>query len=95
MTTRLSGRILIEHKATRLTSEATAEEEVVDCTVDEKNDTFSPYVVPGDVSTFKAAGLGAIASLANRQDNDFDPEVGAQLVQAKEQAYLPFGKEKR
>ena len=64
-------------------------EVVLDRTVDEKNVTFSPNVVPGDVSTFEEAGPGKIASLC-QQDNDLDPEVGAQLGQA----YLRFGKEK-
>ena len=60
--------------------------EVQDDTVDEKNDTFSPYVVPGDVSTLEAAGLGTNAPLADRQDNNFDPGVSVQLQQAKKQA---------
>ena len=41
-----------------------------------------------------AAELDAIALLADTWDNDLDPEVGAQLVQANVRAYLSFGKEK-
>ena len=55
-------------------------EEVLVGTVDEKNDTCSPNVVPGDVFTFKATGLGTIAPF--------------EMVQAKERGHLPFGREK-
>ena len=69
-------------------------EKVQGRTADEANETFYPHVVPGDVSIFKAAGLGTIAPLANWQDNDLPPEVSAQLGQAKERAFIPFGKQK-
>ena len=36
----------------------------------------------------------AIAFLADTWDNDLDPDVSAQLVQASAQAYLSFEKEK-
>ena len=38
---------------------------------------------------FEAAELDAIALLADTWDNDLDPEVSAQLVQANVRAYLP------
>ena len=38
--------------------------------------------------------MDAIALLADTWDNDLDPEVSAQLVQANVQAYLSFRKEK-
>ena len=56
---------------------------------DEENDTFSSYVALDDVTVFEAAGLDAIALLA-----DLDPEVSAQLVQASAQAYFFFRKTK-
>ena len=49
-------------------------EEVPNCAVYEKNDTFSPYVALDDVSTFEAARQDALAPLADRQDN-FDSGV--------------------
>ena len=69
-------------------------EEALDCANDEENDTFSSYVALDDVSVFGAAELDASALLADAWDNDLDPEVSAQLVQAKVQAYLSFRKEK-
>ena len=69
-------------------------EELPGCAVDEENDTFSPSDALDDVSTFKATGLDTIASLADRQDNDLDPEVSAQHEQAKEQAYFLLREEK-
>ena len=69
-------------------------EEALHCVDGEENDTFSSYVALDDVSVFGAAELDAIALLAGTWDNDLDPEVGAQLVQANVQAYLYFGKEK-
>ena len=69
-------------------------EEALDCANDEENDTFSSYVALDDVSVFGAAELDAIALLADAWDNDLDPKVSAQLVQAKVQAYLSFRKEK-
>ena len=59
-----------------------------------KTDTFSPSDALDDVSIFKATGLDTIASFADRQDNDLDPEVRAQHEQAKEQAYFPIREEK-
>ena len=38
--------------------------------------------------------MDAIALLVDTWDNELDPEVSAQLVQANVQAYLSFGKEK-
>ena len=64
------------------------------CDDDEENDTFSSYVALDDVTVLEAAELDAIALLADTWDNDLDPEVSAQLVQASVQAYLSFGKEK-
>ena len=69
-------------------------EEALDCDDDEENDTCSSYVALDDVSVFEAAELDAIALLADTWDNDLDPEVSAQLVQANVQAHLSFGKEK-
>ena len=63
-------------------------EEALDCGDDEENDTFPPYVALDDVSVFEAAELDAIALLADTWDNDLDPEVSAQLVQANAQAYF-------
>ena len=37
--------------------------------------------------------MDAIALFADTWDDDLDPEVSAQLVQASAQAYLSFGKE--
>ena len=47
-----------------------------------------------DVTLFEAAELDAIALLADTWNDDLDPEVSAQLVQASAQDYLSFGKEK-
>ena len=69
-------------------------EVVLACAVYEKNDTFSPYVALNDIPAFEAARPGALAPLADRQDNDLDPEVSVQLEQAKERAHLPFEEEK-
>ena len=55
---------------------------------------FSSYIALDDVTVVEAAELDAIALLADTWDNDLDPEVTAQLVQANVQAYLSFGKEK-
>ena len=68
--------------------------EVLDYDDDEENDTFSSYVALDDVTVFEAAELDAIDLLADTWDNDLDPEVSAQLIQANVQAYLSFGKEK-
>ena len=38
--------------------------------------------------------MDAIALLADTMNDDIDPEVGAQLVEASAQAYLSFGKDK-
>ena len=69
-------------------------EEALDDDDFEENDTFSSYVALDDVSVFEAAELDAIALLAGTWDNDLDPAVSAQLVQANVQAHLSFGKEK-
>ena len=63
-------------------------EEALDCGDDEENDTFPPYVALDEVTVFEAAELDAIALLADTWDNDLDPEVSAQLVQANAQAYF-------
>ena len=55
---------------------------------DEENDTFSSDVA------LEVAELGAVALLADTWNNDFDPVVSAQLIQANVQACLSFGKEK-
>ena len=68
-------------------------EEALDCDDDEENDTFSSYVGLDDVTVFEATELDAIAFLAGSWNNDIDPEVSAQLVQANVQAYHSFGKE--
>ena len=47
-----------------------------------------------NVTVFEAAELDAIVLLADTWDDDLDPELSAQLVQASAQAYLSFGKEK-
>ena len=60
---------------------------------DEAHDTFSSYVALDDVTVLEAGELDAIALLADTWDNNLDPEVSAQLVQANVQAYLSFGKE--
>ena len=59
-----------------------------------ENNTFSPYGALDDVTVVEAAGLDAITLFADTWDNDLDPEVSAQLVQASAQVYLSFGKEK-
>ena len=51
---------------------------------------FSSYITLDDASVFEAAELDAIALLADTWDNDLDPEVNAQLVQANVRSYLPF-----
>ena len=61
---------------------------------DKENDPFSPNVVLDDVTIFEAAELDAIALLADMWDNDLDPKVSAQLVQASAQAYLSHGEGK-
>ena len=43
---------------------------------------FSSFITLDDASIFEAAELDAIALLADTWDNDLDPEVSAQLVQA-------------
>ena len=43
---------------------------------------------------FEAAELDVILLLADTWDDDLDPDVSAQLVQASAQAYFSFGKEK-
>ena len=60
----------------------------------EENNTFSPYVALDDVTVYGAAELDVIALLADTRDNDLDPEVSAQLVQASAKAYLASRKKK-
>ena len=69
-------------------------DEALDFDDDEENDTFSSFVALDNVTVFEAAGLDAIALLADTWNDDLDPEVSAQLVQASVQAYFSFGKEK-
>ena len=78
---------------TWLASEVAAEKKL-ETGGEEKNDPFSPHVTFDNVSVFEAAELDAIALLADTWDNDLDPQVSAQLVQANAQAYLSAGKEK-
>ena len=61
---------------------------------EEENDTISSCVPLDDVTVFEEAELDAIALLADTCNDDLDPEVSAQLVQANVQAYNSFGKEK-
>ena len=49
---------------------------------------FFSYIALDDVTVVEATELDAIALLADTWDNDLDPEVTAQLVQANVQAYL-------
>ena len=59
------------------------------------DETFSSYITLDDASMIEAAELDVIALLADTWDNDLDPEINAQLVQANVRAYLPFeGKSK-
>ena len=69
-------------------------EEVLDCEDGKKYDTLSSKNTLDDASIFEAAELDAIALLADTWDNDLDPEVSAQLVQANVRACISFGKEK-
>ena len=69
-------------------------EESLDNDHNEENDTFLWYVALDDVTVYEAAGLDAIALLADTWDVDLDPEVSAQLVQDNVQAFLSLGKEK-
>ena len=55
---------------------------------------FSTYVALDDVTVFQAVDLDAVALLADTWNDDLDPEVSAQLVQASAQAYFSFAKEK-
>ena len=70
------------------------EEPLDDDDDDEENDTFSSYVPLDDATVFEAAKFDAIALLADTQNDDLDPEVSAQWVQANVQADLSFGKKK-
>ena len=47
------------------------------------------------VTIFEAAELDATALLADLWDNDLDPDVSAQLVQASAQAYFSCREEKK
>ena len=55
---------------------------------------FSAHVALDDVTVLEAAELDEIALLADTWDNELDPEVSAQLVQANVQAYFSFGQDK-
>ena len=68
--------------------------EILDDVDDEENDTFSSYVALDDVTILEAAELDEISLLADTRDNELDPDVSAQLVQANVQAYLSFGQDK-
>ena len=50
--------------------------------------TLFSHVALDDVNVFEAAELDTIALLADTWDDNLDPEVSAQLVQARAQAYL-------
>ena len=70
-------------------------EEAFDCEDAQKYDMFSPYLTLDDVSfLFETAELDAIALLTGTWDDDVDPEVSLQLVQASVRAYLSFGRKK-
>ena len=69
-------------------------EEALDFDDDEENDKFSSYFALDDVTVLETAELDAIALHADTWDNDLDPDVSAQLVQASAEAYLSVGKEK-
>ena len=69
-------------------------QEVPGWAVYEKNDTFSPYDAPDDVYTLEASGLDVIAPLADRQDDDLDPEVSAQLGKPKNKLIFLFERRK-
>ena len=69
-------------------------EEALDSEDDEKYDVFCSYITLDDASFFEAAEPDANGLLADTWDNDLDPEVSAQLVQANVRACLSFGKEK-
>ena len=69
-------------------------EEAPDHDDDEDNDRFSSYVALNDVTVFEAAELDAITLLADTWNDDLDPEVSAQLVQASAQAYFSCGRRK-
>ena len=58
-------------------------EEALDYDDDEEIDTCSSFVALDDVTVFEAAELDAIALLADTWNDDLDPEVSAQLVQAR------------
>ena len=49
---------------------------------------LSSHVALDDVTVFGATELDAIALVAETWNDDLDPEVTAQLVQASAQAYL-------
>ena len=74
--------------------ESEADEEALNCEGDKKYDMFSSFVTLDDASIFEATELDATALLADTWDNDLDPQVSAQLVQASVRAYVSFGREK-
>ena len=95
MTTRLNPQMPNTHTTIRLTlGSDDGEEPLDDDDDDEENDTFSSYVPLDDATVFEAAELDAIALPADTWNDDLDPEVSAQLVQANVQADLSFGKRK-
>ena len=51
---------------------------------------FPSHAALDDVTIFEAAELDAIALPAYMWDNDLDPEVSAQPVQASAQAYFSY-----
>ena len=58
-----------------------------------KNTRFPSDVALDDVTVFEAAELDAIALLADTWNDDLDPDVSAQLVQASAQAHFSLGKD--
>ena len=93
-TLRLNERILIEHSVTHPTLEPTVEKKF-QAALSTKKTTHVLHILLRTTSPLlRRPGWIAFALLADRQDNDPDPEVSVQLEQAKERAYLPFGEEK-
>ena len=95
MTTRLNRQMPVQAHNDPVDPGSDDGEEILnDDDDDEGNDTVSSYLALDDVTVLEAAELGAVALLADTWDNDLDPEMSAQLVQANAEAYLSFGKEK-
>ena len=72
---------------TQLTPEAMTMTKLWTVMMTRKTTRFSSYVAQNDVTVFEAAEL-------DTWNDDLDPEVSAQLVQASAQAYFSFGKDK-